>query len=172
MRPRAFVLAVVLAGCATTAPEKPAPIPDTLAAPLGQRLVLKARAVGYQIYECRASADPAKHEWTFKAPQADLYDAGGTRIATHYAGPTWESLDGSKVVGEVTARDDGPDAGAIPWLLLASKSNSGTGLFGSVKSIQRVYTVGGKAPAEVCDEAHAGQLARVPYRATYNFYGT
>ena len=93
------------------------------------------------------------------------------KIGKHYAGPTWESNDGSKVVGEVKANDDGPDATAIPWLLLSAKATSGQGVFSPVKSIQRLYTSGGKAPAAGCDAAHTGQEARVAYKARYKDRG-
>jgi hypothetical protein len=46
------------------------------------------------------------------------------------------------------------------------------GIFGSVASIQRLDTVGGMAPTGGCDEAHAGAITRVPYSATYAFFGT
>lgn len=91
-------------------------------------------------------------------------------MGKHYAGPMWESNDGSKVVGEVKARDDGPDVNAIPWLLLSAKSAEGNGIFGKTQSVQRVKTVGGKAPADGCSQAQLGKIARVAYRATYNFY--
>jgi len=91
-------------------------------------MVLEARAVGVQIYECtQTSEDPARYEWTFKAPDAELFDSAGRKIGKHYAGPTWESNDGSKVVGEVKARYDGPDSNGIPWLLLSAKTTSGAG---------------------------------------------
>lgn len=54
-------------------------------------------------------------------------------IGKHYAGPTWEGKDGSKVVGEVNARDNGPDPNAIPWPLLSAKSKSGTGAYWGTK---------------------------------------
>jgi hypothetical protein len=130
-----------------------------------------ALANGVQIYECAAGkADPARFEWIFKAPEAELADASGTSIGKHYAGPTWESVDGSKVVGEVKARDDGPDGSAIPWLLLSAKSTEGKGVFGKTQTIQRVNTVGGKAPVAGCGSAEAGKVVRTPYRATYYFY--
>jgi len=81
-----------------------------------------------------------------------------------------EANDGSKVAGEVKARDDGPAATAIPWLLLTAKSPSGNGVFSRTQSIQRLYTVGGKAPAGGCSKAQLGKAARVPYKATYYFY--
>ena len=71
----------------------------------------------------------------------------GKQQAKHYAGPTWEAADGSKVVGSAVAHDDGPDHEAVPWLLLTATNNSGSGLFGNVRAIQRLHTVGGKAPA-------------------------
>jgi hypothetical protein len=74
------------------------------------------------------------------------------------------------VVGEVKARDNGPDPNAIPWLLLSAKSTSGTGVFSHVKSIQRIHTVGGRAPTEACSQAQAGKVTRVDYKAAYNFY--
>jgi hypothetical protein len=74
------------------------------------------------------------------------------------------------VVGEVKARDDGPSANAIPWLLLSAKSTSGNGVFGRTQGIQRLYTVGGKAPGAGCNRARLGKEARVAYKATYYFY--
>jgi hypothetical protein len=145
-------------------------VPPKLQAPADQVLVVTARAQGVQIYVCSAAPPGDAWHWTLQAPQADLLDAGGTRIGTHYAGPTWESVDGSRVVGEVVARDDGPDPEAVPWLLLRAKSVSGAGIFAKVQSIQRVFTVGGKAPATGCGAATPGATTRTPYAATYYFY--
>jgi Protein of unknown function (DUF3455) len=147
------------------------PIPDALKAPAGEVLVLTTPARGVQIYVCGPNKDDASRlEWNFKAPEADLLNHSGTTIGKHYAGPTWESADGSKVVGETKARDNGPDPKAIPWLLLSAKSNTGSGIFSTVKSVQRLQTVGGIAPAEACTAAQVGREARVPYTAVYNFY--
>ena len=108
--------------------------------------------------------------WTLQGPEADLFDGQAHKFGTHSAGPTWEAQDGSRVVGEVVARDDGPDPDAIPWLLLNVKARSGTGIFASVQSIQRVFTVGGKAPSSGCTASTPGALSRSPYAATYYFY--
>lgn len=164
-------LAAILAGCAASNVGTNPVVPDNLKVPAAQTLSLVSSATGVQIYECSAGkTDPAKFEWAFKAPEADLFDLSGRKTGKHYAGPTWESNDGSKVVGEVKARDDGPDANAIPWLLLSAKTTSGAGVFGQTKSIQRLHTAGGKAPAEGCDREQLGKQARVAYRATYYFY--
>jgi hypothetical protein len=145
-------------------------VPKSLTPPADQMLAFELHASGVQIYECRATKeDAATYEWSLKAPQADLFDASGKKVGTHYAGPTWEGLDGSKVVGEMKAKDTTQSGGSIPWLLLTAQSSSDTGLFGRVKSIQRLDTSGGAAP-EAPGRAQAGQEIRVPYRATYVFY--
>jgi hypothetical protein len=160
----------LLASAASEFGEAPT-VPENLKAPAGQMLTFATHATGVQIYVCNANkTDPASFEWIFKAPEADLFDSAGRKVGKHYAGPTWESNDQSKVVGEVQARDDGPDANAIPWLLMKAKSASGSGIFGGTQSIQRVRTVGGKAPAQDCSREQAGRELRVPYKATYYFY--
>ena len=146
-------------------------VPESLKVPETQTLAVAAQARGVQIYECGISkGDPTRFEWIFKAPEAELFDQAGNRIGKHYAGPTWEADDGSKVVGAAKARDDGPDANAIPWLLLSATSAEGNGIFGKTQNVQRVKTAGGKAPADECNQAKLGKVARVNYRATYNFY--
>jgi hypothetical protein len=90
-------------------------------------------------------------------------------VGTHYAGPTWESVSGSKVVGTVAQRCT-PIATAIPWLSLTATSSEGPGIFRRVEFIQRLHTVGGLAPS--APAASAGEEARVPYTAEYFFYRT
>lgn len=166
-----MVFVALIAGSALTWAETIPLVPENLKPPATEVLSLETKATGVQIYECNVSKDESKrYEWIFKAPEADIFDLAGNKIAKHYAGPTWESNDGSKVVGEVKAKDNGPDPSAIPWLLMSAKSTSGTGVFSQVKSIQRVYTIGGIAPTEPCSQAQAGKVTRVGYKATYNFY--
>jgi len=162
-------LLALLGGCASIGAGPL--VPDALKVPESQTLSLRTHATGVQIYECKANQDdPTKFEWSLKGPEADLFDHSGRKIGKHYAGPTWESNDGSKVVGEVKARDNGANANAIPWLLLVAKSTSGDGVLSKTKSIQRVETSGGKAPAGGCDATQLGTETRVPYKATYYFY--
>jgi uncharacterized protein DUF3455 len=161
----------LLAACASAPPPRAATVPDNLRVPDGQPLLLRAAARGAQIYTCKAkAADPAAFEWVLKAPEADLFDAGGAKIGRHYGGPTWESADGSRVAGEVMQRSPAP--GTIPRLLLRAKANEGTGVFAGVKYIQRLDTQGGVAPAAGCDAAHADAEARVEYTANYDFFGS
>ena len=138
-------------------------VPDNLKPPEGASLILQANAAGDQIYVCDGSS------WTFSKPDARLFDEAGKQIGTHFAGPTWEHSDGSRVMGKAVANAT-PDPDSIPWLLLEAKGHEGSGLLSTVTSIQRIETKGGKAPAEGCDAAHKGQETRAHYTATYLFY--
>jgi len=166
------------AGCAddgvSSAPGdtvQPPEVPAVLAVPAGNVAFLKGAATGTQIYVCQAKMDmPGAYEWVLKAPAAVLVDDKGVTVATHYAGPTWESPDGSKVVGVPKERADSPDPDAIPWVLLEAKSTEGSGVFSKVTFIQRVNTTGGKAPASGCDMATESMESAVPYTADYYFY--
>jgi len=169
----AVLLPVLLvAGCASPQPPRPAvEVPDKLKPGASESLAMIVPAKGVQIYECRAKRDQAgAYEWAFVAPEADLFDGRGDRIGRHYAGPHWESADGSKVLGTVKERADAPVADAIPWLLLAAKSAGPAGAFSRVTSIQRVNTAGGAAPKAGCSQAAAGALARIAYTADYYFF--
>jgi len=159
--------AAILAACGST-PQAPT-VPAELQAPATEMVVLEALASGVQVYECVTDSNAA-YTWRFKGPEARLVDRGGRNLGKHYGGPTWEAPDGSKVVAEVRSQAKSPDADAIPHLLLKAKSTSGNGIYGPVRSIQRVATEGGRAPEAKCTRENLAQVARVPYRATYYFY--
>ena len=125
-------------------------------------------ARGVQIYECRTN-DRGSADWAFVAPEADLFDSQGKKVGRHYAGPRWESTDGSTIAGTTKERIDAPQPDAIPWLLLSATSVGPDGSFSKVTSVQRVNTVGGAAPKTGCSSASVGQFARVPYAADYYF---
>ena len=165
--------AALLAACAASGP-KPTPptvaIPGSLDAPGKQVLVRTLWADGVQIYECRKAADASFPDWVFVAPEATLKDANGVLLGRHYAGPTWEANDGSKVVGVVKAKADAINPHAIPWLLLETHSTGKPGLFARITAIQRVATVGGVAPESGCGTATIGKQERVPYTAQYAQY--
>jgi Protein of unknown function (DUF3455) len=144
-------------------------VPANLAAPASEEVVLQAHATGSQIYVCQDGPDQ-KLAWVLKAPDATLFDSHGATIGKHYAGPTWKHNDGSEVVGKVVARQDSPDAGAVPWLLLVAANHSGSGILANVTSIQRIHTKGGQPPASGCDDAHRGSENRSAYSADYYFY--
>ncbi len=163
--------ALTLAACASRPLLPPTDVPAGLRVADAQVLTVVAHGTGVQIYACRRSAqDAMRFAWAFEAPQADLYAPGDRKIGRHYAGPTWEAQDGSRVVGAVVAHEDAANATAIPWLLLRAKSTAGEGLFAGTTFIQRLHTDGGQPPATGCDAEHAGQEAHIPYQADYYFY--
>jgi hypothetical protein len=142
----------------------PAPAGPTQAA----RDAIELRGVGAQVYTCAAS--PSGFGWRLKAPEAKLLDGAGAEFGRHFAGPSWQARDGSKVVGEVMVSDPAPQPGSIPWVLLRAKSHSGNGAFASVGYIARIRTEGGVAPAAGCDATHTGVERRVAYSALYLFF--
>jgi len=164
-------LPLLVAACAGL--DKPTPtvnVPDKLKPPANESLAMIVPAKGVQIYECRAKKDHASaYEWAFVAPEADLFDTSGKKIGRLYAGPHWESSDSSKIAGTVKASTDAPQADAIPWLLLVTKSVGQQGSFSKITSIQRVNTVGGVAPKTGCAQSTVGTTARIPYTADYYF---
>ena len=167
--PLSLVALIVTAGLA--APASPPQVPDNLKVPAGQDVQLKLLGKGVQVYVCKATTgDASKFEWVLSRPEAGLLDESGAWIGRHFAGPTWEAADGSRVTGQVLQRSNAPIANAVPWLLLKAISNQGTGTFARVTYIQRVDTVGGQAPADGCDKSRAGAEAPVDYQATYYFY--
>jgi hypothetical protein len=167
-------LALLLGACATKptlAVLAPPIVPEELQPPASERIVLVAFARGVQIYECQPRQDDAtRRGWVFKAPEADLFDAENNMIGRHFAGPVWESTDGSKVRGKTIKQEESSNAKSIPWVLLTATTNSGSGVFSRVSSIQRVKTVGGKPPRGSCDKIGSGERIRVPYTALYYFY--
>jgi hypothetical protein len=166
-------LAILVAACSTELTGRlSAPVvDDSLRVSSSEVELFSAKATGVQIYECRADPPDSTHyEWALKAPEADLFDAKGKKLGRHYGGPTCEAIDGSKVVGEVKGRELSPDTNAIPWLLLSVKQHEGKGILSHVTSIQRLETVGGKAPAGRYDQSSLGKQIRVPYTTVYYFY--
>jgi hypothetical protein len=157
-------LTVILLGAAAWAQQ----VPAALQTAADEQLVVQVHAKGDQIYSCKA--DGAQAGWTLKAPEAQLFDKDGRAFGKHFAGPSWEASDGSRVVGKAAANVASSDADAIPWLLVKVVSHAGEGVLTRVTSIQRINTKGGRAPASGCDAGHAGQEVRVPYSADYLFF--
>ena len=141
-------------------------IPPELRPPEGQELVLKAIGTGSQNYVC----DQATGKWTFRDPTATL-NRHGKAIGIHYAGPTWELFDGSRVKAAVQKNVAAPSPTKdIPWLLLASIEHAGSGVLSTVDYIQRLHTRGGVAPnGGACNPA-SDETVGVPYTAVYRFF--
>ena len=146
-------------------------IPERIQVPAGNSPFLLAHAAGVQIYKCSSTPDGPK--WQFVAPKAVLYCDPGQLLGTHFAGPTWQTLDGSQVKA---ARVDGVtvDPTAIPWLLLKATTTS-AGPHGDrltpTTYIQRLATQGGLEPAAAsCQSGTLGKERWVPYTADYVFW--
>lgn len=138
-------------------------IPDVIAAK-GETPVLTVHAEGAQVYDCKAG-DSGKLAWQFREPVATLMQDGKT-VGRHYAGPTWEHADGSRVVGKPIARANGATTQDIPWLKLEAVEARGAGALAGVTAIQRINTKGGQFEGS-CDRA--GATFAAPYAADYVF---
>jgi len=138
-------------------------LPDAIAAP-GETAVLTVHAEGAQVYECKAGAD-GKLAWAFREPIATLL-ADGKTIGRHYAGPNWEHMDGSAVVGKAAGNAPGATPDDIAWLKLQVTASRGSGVLTGVTTVQRINTKGGKLEGP-CDKA--GAFKSAPYSAEYVF---
>jgi hypothetical protein len=137
--------------------------------PAGATVVRSVQAGGAQVYACRRAPSGA-YQWSLVGPNAILVDNDGTTFGTHSAGPRWIASDGSAILGDgahplaVVQRPN-----AVPALLLSTTS-SGTGVLAGVRFVRRSDTLGGVAPSDGCDAAHANARAAVHYSAVYTFY--
>src|SRR5258707_4291157 len=156
-----FALSIVAAS--TVAGAASGQVPPAIAAP-GESGVVTLHAEGAQVYECKAGSD-GKLAWAFREPIATLLLDGKT-VGRHYAGPSWEHIDSSAVVGKAVGNAPGATPNDIPWLKLTVTSGRGTGILSGVTTVQRINTAGGKLEGE-CDKA--GAYRNAPYSADYVF---
>jgi hypothetical protein len=123
-------------------------------------------AKGHQIYRAQQSAGSASvYEWVFVSPIAELFDETNKKVGDHFAGPTWQLIDGSKINAQLSQKVVA-DQNSIEWLLLVPKSGTtATGVFSGVTHIQRIATTGGKAPS-TAPTGLVGEIG-VEYTAVY-----
>ena len=162
------------------------PVPEAIRVPAGHGPFLAGHAVGAQGYVCVLNG--TAYQWSAFGPQATLFNGEGQQILTHVLSPTpyslqpaatWQhSRDSSGVWGQMLASATDPvfvAPGAIPWLLLeaavvADGPTGGDKLL-ATRFIQRVNTVGGKAPTTGCANTQdVAKRALVPYEADYFFF--
>ena len=62
-------------------------------------------AKGVQVYTCTRNPAGATG-WVLRGPDAQLFDPQNKSVGKHYAGPTWEGLDGGKVFGRAASSTD------------------------------------------------------------------
>jgi hypothetical protein len=167
------LLAISLAAGMLVAGAAAAQIPPAIAT-VGEATVVTLHAEGVQIYECKTGSDKTGGEatgsdqklvWTLREPIATLLLAGKT-VGRHYAGPTWQHVDGSSVVGKVVANAPGKTPTDIPWLKLSATARKGQGMLSGVSTVQRINTQGG-VHSGPCDKARTFYSA--PYSADYVF---
>src|SRR5262245_3722374 len=163
MLPSRCVLVLLSSAAAILPGVAVAQVPAPIAAP-GEAVVATFHAEGAQVYECKAGPD-GKLAWAFREPIATLLVDGKT-VGRHYAGPNWEHIDGSAVVGKVAGRAPGATPKDIPWLKLEVSERRGNGLLTPTTTIQRVNTSGGVAEGP-CDKA--GAFLSAPYATDYIF---
>ena len=140
-----------------------AQVPAAIAAP-GETAVATWHAQGAQVYECKAGAD-GKLAWAFREPIATLLLDGKT-VGRHYAGPTWEHMDGSAVVAKAAGNAPGATPKDIAWLKLEVTTNRGNGVLTGVTTVQRINTQGGRHEGP-CEKA--GAFYSAPYATDYVF---
>ncbi|MGN8118622.1 DUF3455 domain-containing protein [Labrys sp. 22185] len=168
-RTYAFVAAAMVLAGATQAAKAAEAVPAALQPPAGYTLAFTAKARGLQVYTSTAEAGAAP-KWVLEAPVAELAAKPGA--VHHYAGPSWEATDGSKIVRDkdtavvtVPAKKASAD---IPWLLVKVTADPAAGVLDKIGYVQRIATHGGVAPT--APPVRTGTKVGVPYTATYAFY--
>lgn len=157
-----LLFAGCLLPCGASAEDMPA-IPAALAVKKGV-VVTTVSARGAQIYEC-ARMPKGQFAWSFRAPKAELVKDGKT-IGQHFAGPTWEFSDGTRVVARVAANAPAKDAGDIAWLKLDVTQKAKKGPAAGAKYVLRIDTKGGTLSGSCTTDK---ETREVPYQATYVF---
>jgi uncharacterized protein DUF3455 len=129
-------------------------------------IIATLHAEGAQIYECkRDSSKPAALTWQFREPIATLM-VGGQSVGRHYAGPSWDLVDGGGVKGRVVLSRPAPDANDIPWLELQVIDHRNEGILSDAVTVLRINTKGGIAQG-FCESE--GKYLSIPYAADYLF---
>jgi Protein of unknown function (DUF3455) len=136
-------------------------------------IIATLHAEGAQIYECKPDTSrPAGQAraltWQFREPIATLM-VGGQSVGRHYAGPSWDLVDGGAVKGRVVTSTPAATANDIPWLeleVLDVSEHRGEGILSKARIVRRINTKGGVAQGS-CESA--GHYLSVPYSADYVF---
>ncbi|QSR86242.1 DUF3455 domain-containing protein [Candidatus Methylacidiphilum infernorum] len=136
--------------------------------PTHSKLVWVAQAKGVQIYVSKPKKGGKNvFEWTLLSPEATLLNQSGKKIGSHYSGPTWQSVDGSKIIAFLPPEQKVEQKGAIAWLLLKIKTHEGKGILSQVHYVIRTDTLGGLPPRT--PPRKENQTIKVPYKAVYLF---
>jgi hypothetical protein len=148
-------------GLAAEAAQLPTPVDK-------DSIIATFHAEGSQIYECKpdTSKPAGSLAWQFREPIATLL-AGGQSVGRHYAGPSWELVDGGGVKGKTIKNTPAPGANDIPWLEVEVVNHLGKGgVLSEAVTVLRTNTRGGLAQGSCKTE---GEYLSVPYSADYQF---
>jgi hypothetical protein len=133
-------------------------------------LVAVGYAKGHQVYLGRLQ-DNGGLSWELAGPEATLWDSAGKPLAIHRKGPTWDTRDGTRLVGQLpplrSYQPPGSQKGDVPWILLRVRASGAPGSFSRVNYVARVATHGGGPPKR--PPVRPGERLRVPYKAVYLF---
>ena len=108
-----------------------------------------------------------RYSWQLDGPDAVLTDIGGRVRGRHGFGPSWQALDGSRIVGTVLQSIPSPRPDSVPWLILSVRKHVGQGQLQGVAFVLRLDTEGGQPPLADCGPG--AKTMKVPYRAAYVF---
>jgi hypothetical protein len=164
-----FVISAL--GCASTnrsADIQTAVMPEAISVSLKSKFAMSIGANGVLIYECRVNH--SRFAWEFLGPEATLFDENNKLVGALFAGPTWELLDGSSLLGSNIKTIESPVVGAMPWALFSTRSAGRKGVLSRVTSLQQVNTVGGEVPKSGCNSSNQSMRSRVPFSAMYFLY--
>jgi hypothetical protein len=123
---------------------------------------------GSQIYACTQQLDGS---FVFTQHDVDAHLTGGihhTFVRPLAGTPQWQAPDGSAVSGKVVTKNANGAGNIAEVNLDATQIGKSSGLLADVVEVLRLNTVGGVAPAGVCDP-QATPIVGVPYEADYVF---
>jgi len=101
--PAAFLIVVTCIPALSVLAIQETEVPPQLQPPVDEQLLLQLHAKGDQIYACKSES--AQFNWTLKAPDAQLFDKKDQLFGKHFAGPTWQVNDGSRVYRQSRGHD-------------------------------------------------------------------
>jgi Protein of unknown function (DUF3455) len=158
------IVSLVFTVLAVKAPAQPMSAIDK------DKIIATLHAEGAQIYECKPdTSKPASQAhtltWQFREPIATLM-VGGQSVGRHYAGPSWDLVDGGEVKGRVVMSMPAPASNDIPWLELEVVDHRNNGILSDAVTVLRINTKGGLAQGP-CESA--GRYLSIPYAADYLF---
>jgi hypothetical protein len=134
----------------------------------GVAVLQESVVFGSQIYACTQRSDGS---FAFTQHDVEARLGGGihhTFVQPDAGPPQWQAPDGTAVTGKVVTRNDNGEGNIAELNLDATQIGLSTGLLGDVVEVLRLNTVGGVAPAGVCDP-QATPIVNVPYQADYVF---